>query len=222
MTDKSDPAANPTKLTTTKQRWAREGRFLTGHTARPGAERLPPGQHLVTDWPVLDLGMHPAIAPERWGLEVFGAVEQRMKWNWASFHGLPQIRTVSDIHCVTTWSRYDNGWEGVATRDLLAAVMPRADARFVLLQSYDGYTTNLALEDFAAEDAILAHSWQGAPLTEAHGGPVRLVLPHLYFWKSAKWLQRIEFRTANRPGFWEDRGYHDRGDPWAEQRYSDE
>jgi DMSO/TMAO reductase YedYZ molybdopterin-dependent catalytic subunit len=222
MTDESDPAANPTKLTTTKQRWAREGRFLTGHTARPDAERLPPGQHLVTDWPVLDLGMHPAIAPEQWGLEVFGAVEQRMDWNWASFRELPQVRTVSDIHCVTTWSRYDNGWEGVATRDLLAAVMPRADARFVLLQSYDGYTTNLALEDFAAEDAILAHSWQGAPLTEAHGGPVRLVLPHLYFWKSAKWLQRIEFRTANRPGFWEERGYHDRGDPWAEQRYSDE
>jgi DMSO/TMAO reductase YedYZ molybdopterin-dependent catalytic subunit len=222
VTEESDPAANPTKLTTTKQRWAREGRFLTGRTARPEAERLPPGQHLVTDWPVLDLGMHPAITPERWELEVFGAVERRTKWNWARFRGLPQTRTVSDIHCVTTWSRYDNGWEGVATRDLLAAVMPRPDARFLLLQSYDGYTTNLALDDFAAEDAILAHSWQGAPLTEAHGGPVRLVLPHLYFWKSAKWLQRIEFRAAHRPGFWEDRGYHDRGDPWTEQRYSDE
>jgi DMSO/TMAO reductase YedYZ molybdopterin-dependent catalytic subunit len=222
VTEESDPAANPTKLTTTKQRWAREGRFLTGRTARPEADRLPPGQHLVTDWPVLDLGMHPAIPPERWELEVFGAVARRTKWNWARFRDLPQTRTVSDIHCVTTWSRYDNGWEGVATRDLLAAVMPRPDARFVLLQSYDGYTTNLALDDFAAEDAILAHSWQGAPLTEAHGGPVRLVLPHLYFWKSAKWLQRIEFRAAHRPGFWEDRGYHDRGDPWTEQRYSDE
>ena len=129
---------------------------------------------------------------------------------------------MSDIHCVTTWSRYDNAWDGVLTRDLLQAAHPKPDARFVVLQSYDGYTTNLSLEDFAAQDALLAHSWQGAPLTQVHGGPLRLVLPRLYFWKSAKWLQRIEFRTEDRPGFWEVRGYHNRGDPWEEQRYSDE
>lgn len=221
MTEGPDAGA-PTKLTTTKQRWAQEGRFLTGHKARPEAERLPPGQHVVTDWPVLDLGMHPDIPASRWRLEVFGAVEQPILWDWAGFQALPQTRAVSDIHCVTTWSRYDNAWDGVLTRDLLRAVAPRPDARHVVLQSYDGYTTNLPLEDFAAEGALLAHSWQGAPLAQVHGGPLRLVVPHLYFWKSAKWLQRIEFRTDDRPGFWEVRGYHNRGDPWAEQRYSEE
>ncbi len=150
--------------------------------------------------------MHPAIPPERWELQIFGAVQNRVRWNWSQFRSLKQSRDVSDIHCVTSWSRYDNQWDGVLTQDLLAAVLPKPEARFVLLQSYDGYTTNLDLADFAAEGAILAHSWQGAPLTEAHGGPVRLVLPHLYFWKSAKWLQRIEFRTTDRQGFWEDRG----------------
>lgn len=215
-------AGAPTKLTTTKQRWAQEGRFLTGHTARPETERLPPGQHVVTDWPVLDLGMHPDIPASRWRLEVFGAVERPVLWDWAGVQALPQTRAMSDIHCVTTWSRYDNAWDGVLTRDLLQAVAPRTDARHVVLQSYDGYTTNLPLEDFAAEGALLAHSWQGAPLAQVHGGPLRLVVPHLYFWKSAKWLQRIEFRTDDRPGFWEVRGYHNRGDPWAEQRYSEE
>ncbi len=209
-----------TKLTTTKQRWAQEGRFLTGHTARPEAERLPPGQHLVTDWPVLDLGMHPDVPASRWRLEVYGAVERPLIWDWAGLQSLPQSREVSDIHCVTTWSRYDNAWDGVLTRDLLQAVHPKPEARHVVLQSYDGYTTNLSIEDFMAEGVLLAHSWEGAPLTQAHGGPVRLVVPRLYFWKSAKWLQRIEFRADDRPGFWEVRGYHNRGDPWAEQRYS--
>ena len=124
---------------------------------------------------------------------------------------------MSDIHCVTTWSRYDNQWEGLATRDLLDACRPRDEARFVVLHSHDGYTTNLALEDFAAEDALLAHSWSGQPLEQEHGGPVRLVVPHLYFWKSAKWLQSIEFLEHDAPGYWEVRGYHNRGDPWAEQ-----
>ncbi len=216
----SDDAPDPSKLTLTKQRWAQEGRFLTGHVARPEGERLPPGQHLVRDWPVLDLGRHPAIPRERWRLQVFGAVEHPVEWTWAAFEALPQVRRVSDIHCVTTWSRYDNQWDGVPTRDLLAAVSPRPEAAHVVLHSYDGYTTNLDLRDFAAEDAILAHSWAGTPLTEAHGGPLRLVVPHLYFWKSAKWLARIEFRAADRPGYWEVNGYHNRGDPWAEQRYS--
>ncbi len=221
MTDEPG-AASPTKLTASKQQWAQEGRFLTDRTARPEAERLPPGQHVVTNWPVLDLGMHPEIPTLRWRLDVFGAVERPVVWDWAGFRALPQARTVSDIHCVTTWSRYDNPWDGVLTRDLLEAVGPRAGARYVVLQSYDGYTTNLSLADFAAKGALLAHRWQGAPLAQVHGGPLRLVVPHLYFWKSAKWLQRIEFRIDDRPGFWEERGYHNRGDPWAEQRYSEE
>ena len=221
MTEDAGTGA-PTKLTTTKQRWAQEGRFLTGRTARPESDRLPPGQHLVTDWPVLDLGMHPEVPTSRWRLDVYGAVEHAVIWDWTAFQALPQSRAVSDIHCVTTWSRYDNVWDGVSTRDLLEAVMPRPDARFVVLQSYDGYTTNLALDDFAAHDALLAHSWNSAPLAPVHGGPLRLVVPHLYLWKSAKWLQRIEFRADDRPGFWEVRGYHNRGDPWVEQRYTDE
>ncbi|MDF0522771.1 sulfite oxidase-like oxidoreductase [Bradyrhizobium yuanmingense] len=216
----TDETPSDSKLTHTKEKWAREGRFLTGKITRPEDQRLPPGQHLTKDWPVLDLGVTPPVSRERWRLDVYGAVEAPVFWTFAEFAAQKQSRFTSDIHCVTTWSRYDNEWEGLATRELLAACQPREDARFVVLHSYDGYTTNLALEDFAAEDALLAHSWSGQPLTEEHGGPVRLVVPHLYFWKSAKWLQAIEFLTEDAPGFWEVRGYHNRGDPWAEQRYS--
>ncbi|MBR0710074.1 sulfite oxidase-like oxidoreductase [Bradyrhizobium liaoningense] len=208
------------KLTRTKEKWAREGRFLTGKITRPEDQRLPPGQHLTKDWPVLDLGVMPPVSRERWRLDVYGAIESPVFWTYPEFAAQKQVQFTSDIHCVTTWSRYDNEWEGLATRELLAVCRPREDARFVVLHSYDGYTTNLALEDFAAEDALLAHSWSGQPLTDEHGGPVRLVVPHLYFWKSAKWLQAIEFLTEDAPGFWEVRGYHNRGDPWAEQRYS--
>jgi DMSO/TMAO reductase YedYZ molybdopterin-dependent catalytic subunit len=218
MADDNEPPDS--KLTRTKEKWAREGRFLTGRITRPEDQRLPPGQHLTKDWPVLDLGVVPPVSRERWRLDVYGAIENPVFWTFAEFTAQKQAQFTSDIHCVTTWSRYDNEWEGLATRELLAACQPREDARFVVLHSYDGYTTNLALDDFAAEDALLAHSWSGQPLTEEHGGPVRLVVPHLYFWKSAKWLQAIEFLTGDAPGFWEVRGYHNRGDPWAEQRYS--
>jgi len=210
-----------TKLTATKRRWAREGRFLTGRVARPDADRLPPGQHLVRDWPVLDLGRQPAIPREKWELRVFGAVNRPLTLDWAAYEALPQQTEISDIHCVTTWSRYDNRWDGVSTRDLLDRCLPRAGADFIVLHSYDGYTTNLELRDFAAEGAMLAHAWEGAPLSEAHGGPVRLVVPHLYLWKSAKWLHRIEFRTEARAGYWEANGYAMRGDPWIEERYSE-
>ncbi|MDA9475927.1 molybdopterin-binding protein [Bradyrhizobium sp. CCBAU 65884] len=218
----ADETPSDSKLTRTKEKWAREGRFLTGKITRPEDQRLPPGQHLTKDWPVLDLGVVPPVSRERWRLDVYGAIESPVFWTFDEFIAQKQARFTSDIHCVTTWSRYDNEWEGLATRELLAACQPREDARFVTLHSHDGYTTNLALEDFAAEDALLAHSWSGQPLTEEHGGPVRLVVPHLYFWKSVKWLQAIEFLTADAPGFWEVRGYHNRGDPWAEQRYSDD
>ena len=221
-TDQTTGLPPASKLTTTKERWADERRFITGHEARPEAERLPPGQHLVTNWPVLDLGLQPTVSHERWRLKVFGLVEKPVIWDWTAFEALPQTHVTSDIHCVTTWSRYDNGWDGVRTRDVLDAVRPKPEAGFVILHSYDGYTTNLPLADFAAGDAILARSWDGTPLEAEHGGPVRLVVPHLYFWKSAKWLQAIEFVAEDKPGFWEERGYHERGDPWLEQRYSDE
>ncbi|WP_316185158.1 MULTISPECIES: sulfite oxidase-like oxidoreductase [unclassified Bradyrhizobium] len=220
MADKSSLPPE-SKLTRSKERWAREGKFLTGRIIRPEDQRLPPGQHLTRDWPVLDLGLTPSVTSERWRLDVYGAVETPLFWDMRAFLAQEQRQFVSDIHCVTTWSRYDNQWEGLATRDLLAACRPCDSAEFVVLHSYDGYTTNLMLEDFAAEDALLAHSWSGAPLTGEHGGPVRVVVPHLYFWKSAKWLKAIEFLEADRPGYWEVRGYHNRGDPWAEQRYSD-
>jgi DMSO/TMAO reductase YedYZ molybdopterin-dependent catalytic subunit len=219
MSDENELPAK-SKLTRSKERWAREGRFLTGKTFRPAEQRLPPGQHLTRDWPTLDLGVTPNLSREHWRLDIYGAVENPIFWNFAQFTGQAQTKFTSDIHCVTTWSRYDNQWEGLATSDLLNACRPREAAGFVVLHSYDGYTTNLALEDFAAVDALLAHSWSGAPLEQEHGGPVRLVVPHLYFWKSAKWLKAIEFLERDAPGYWEVRGYHNRGDPWAEQRYS--
>lgn len=218
----NDQIPEDSKLTTSKRRWAAEGKFLTGRISRPETERLPPGQHLVKNWPVLDLGQQPTISIDSWKLEVRGLVETELNLSWAAFQALEQSNMVSDIHCVTTWSRYDNKWKGVATRDLLDLAMPKAVAGYVMLTSYDGYTTNLPLSDFAAEDAILATSWEGLPLTRDHGGPMRLVVPHLYFWKSAKWLRRIDLLPADKAGFWEKNGYHMYGDPWREQRYSED
>lgn len=217
-----DQIPEDSKLTTSKRRWAAEGKFLTGRISRPETERLPPGQHLVKTWPVLDLGQQPIISIESWRLEVRGLVETPLDLNWAAFQALEQSSMISDIHCVTTWSRYDNKWTGVSTRDLLDLTMPKAEAGYVMLTSYDGYTTNLPLSDFAAEDAILATAWEGLPLTRDHGGPMRLVVPHLYFWKSAKWLRRIDLLPADKAGFWEKNGYHMYGDPWREQRYSED
>lgn len=217
--DDSQPPED-SKLTRSKRRWAEQGKFLTGRHSRPEDERLPPGQHLVRDWPVLDLGQHPSIPPERWRLELRGLIERPAVLDWTAFRALPQSVRTSDIHCVTSWSRYDNRWDGVSTMDLLEAVQPMEEAQAVRLHGFDGYTTNLTLADFAAPDAMIAHSWEGRPLTREHGGPARLVVPHLYFWKSAKWLSGIEFVAADGPGFWEVNGYHLRGDPWNEQRYS--
>jgi DMSO/TMAO reductase YedYZ molybdopterin-dependent catalytic subunit len=220
MSEEQIPADS--KLTTSKRRWAAEGKFLTGKISRPDTERLPPGQHLVKNWPVLDLGVQPQIRLDTWRLELRGLVENQLTLSWKSFLALDQTSKVSDIHCVTTWSRYDNEWQGVSTRDLLDEAMPKPEATHVMLSSYDGYETNLPLTDFAAEDAMLATHWEGEPLTAEHGGPLRLVVPHLYFWKSAKWLRRIEFLNADQAGFWERNGYHMYGDPWREQRYSDD
>jgi DMSO/TMAO reductase YedYZ molybdopterin-dependent catalytic subunit len=219
MVDDDGREAAPTKLTETKTRWAQELRFL-GRPSGAVGSRLPPGQHLVRNWPVLDLGEQPKIAREQWQLRVWGAVRRPASWDWAAMMRMPQTHRVTDMHCVTTWSRYDNDWDGVTTRELAAATEPLPEARFVVLHAYDGYTTNLPVGDFLAEDAMLVHGWSGAPLTREHGGPARIVVPHLYLWKSAKWVSGIEFVTRDRPGFWEERGYHDRGDPMLEQRYS--
>lgn len=217
-TDKPLAQVKP-KLVESKQRWAREGRLLTGHTARPLEGRLPPGQRQVTNWPVLDLGIQPDVPPEGWRLTIDGLVEKPVTWDWAAFRAQPAFHDVSDIHCVTAWSRFDNSWDGVSAKHILATARPKPEARFIVFHSYDDYTTNLPLAEFDAADVLLAHSWQGKPLSRDHGGPVRAVVPRLYFWKSAKWIWRIEFIAADRSGFWEVRGYHDHGDPWTEERY---
>jgi DMSO/TMAO reductase YedYZ molybdopterin-dependent catalytic subunit len=207
------------KLVESKQKWAREGRLLTGETADPEAERLPPGQRLVQNWPVLDLGIKPKVALESWRLTVDGLVENPLSWGWAEFKAQPQVRSVSDIHCVTAWSRYDNNWEGVSARHLLTLAKPLPEARHIIFHAHDGYTTNLPLKAFDDEGVLLAAKWEGQPLAAKHGGPVRVVVPKLYFWKSAKWVKRIEFVPEDRKGFWEVRGYHNEADPWKEERY---
>ena len=209
------------KLIKRKQEWAAEGRLLTGTTFRPEAQRLPPGQREVKTWPVLDLGAQPKIDLKLWRLTVDGLVENPVTLGWQEFVDLPQSEATSDIHCVTAWSRYGNRWRGVLVSDLLALVRPRPEARFALLQSYDTYTTNLPLAEFAVPDALLATHWEGEPLTVEHGGPLRVVVPQLYFWKSAKWVKKITFVAEDRPGFWEVRGYHNHGDPWTEERYAE-
>ena len=208
------------KLVAVKQAWAAAGRLITGAPDPAHEQRLPPGQRLVTNWPVLDLGVQPAVSREAWELTVDGAVLAPLRWCWADFMAQPQVSMVSDIHCVTQWSRFDNRWQGVSTQHLLAQVQPLPGAAHVILHGYDGYTTNVRLEHFASEDCLLAHSHDEAPLDRAHGGPVRVIIPKWYLWKSAKWLKRIEVRRDDAPGFWEVRGYHNDGDPWTEQRYS--
>jgi len=208
------------KLIEAKQNWAREGRLLTGTTADPTRDRLPPGQLLVTDWPVLDLGAEPNVTAEKFRLDVDGAVENRISLSFAGFMALPQAESVSDIHCVTQWSRYDNRWQGVAARTILDLVRPKPEAGHVTFHSFDGYTANVRLDQFDQPDVFLVHMWDGKPLTRAHGGPVRVLMPRLYLWKSAKWLRRIQVTISSHKGFWEQRGYHNNGDPWAEERYS--
>ncbi len=181
--------------------------------------RLPPGQYLTERFPVLHVGDVPTYAPGEWSLSIFGMVDQPFTLTLDELKALPSVTPTFDIHCVTMWSKFDTTWTGVRVRDLLDRAKPLEEARFVMLHSSTGYTTNLPLGDFAAPDAILATHWQGQPLTPAHGGPLRAVVPHLYFWKSAKWLRRLEIVTEDQPGFWETLGYHNYGDPWKEQRY---
>ncbi|HLN25046.1 MAG TPA: sulfite oxidase-like oxidoreductase [Patescibacteria group bacterium] len=207
------------KLIAAKQCWARDGRRLTGAPDIDHHRRLPPGQREVTDWPVLDLGVVPNLSTRDWSFSVGGMVERTVEWNWDQFLAQPQLSLRVDMHCVTAWSRYDNDFVGVPALRLLDVVRPLPEARFLMLHGYDGYTTNLPLADFADDDVVLAHSWQGRPISREHGGPMRLILPKLYLWKSAKWLRHITFSDRDDPGYWEQRGYHRRGDPWKEERY---
>ncbi|MEM6492154.1 MAG: sulfite oxidase-like oxidoreductase [Pseudomonadota bacterium] len=209
-----------------KVRWAVEGRprrradaDAQGPTTRDDQRRrLPPGQQLVTDWPVLDLGHQPAVDLRDFRLAIGGMVEQSVAWDWDAFAALGHVDSVSDIHCVTAWSRFDNRWRGLPTTALLDAVRPKPEARFVMVKSHDGYATNLPIEALRVPDGIVATHWNDEPLSRAHGGPARLVLPQLYFWKSAKWVRQFWFMDRDAPGFWEARGYHPLGDPWREQR----
>jgi DMSO/TMAO reductase YedYZ molybdopterin-dependent catalytic subunit len=223
MTDETrdgEGGARREKLIARKQEWARDGRLLTGTTADPARDRLPPGQRLVRDWPVLDLGIQPEVPAHAFRLDIDGAVEHPASLTLEALMALPQADSVSDMHCVTQWSRYDNRWRGVSARTLIELVRPKPEAAHVLFQSHDGYTTNVRLDQFDQPDVFLVHAWEGKPLDTPHGGPVRVLIPRLYLWKSAKWVRHIPFATADHPGFWETRGYNNNADPWLEERYS--
>lgn len=188
--------------------------------ARPkDRDRLPPGQVETRKWPVLHYGSVPRIDPATWRFRVWGAVERPFELSWPEFVALPRAEVLCDIHCVTQWSRYDNVFGGVPVPELLARARPTAEARFVLVHGAPDFTTNLPLPDLDRDANLLATHHNGIELDPEHGGPVRLVVPHLYFWKSAKWLTGFELLEEDWPGFWEQNGYHMRGDPWGEERF---
>lgn len=186
------------------------------------AGRTPPGQTLTTKWPVLTYGLTPRFDPRTWTFRCFGRVEEEVVWTWAEFRALPRVTLTSDIHCVTRWSKLDNVWEGVSIREIMRRVRPKPEARYVLQHADPDYTTNIALDDLLDDDVVLALRHNGQDLEPDHGGPMRLVVPKLYFWKSAKWLRAFEFLDVNAPGFWEENGYHMHGDPWKDERYADQ
>ena len=198
-----------------------EGVVISPDTRR--ARRVPPGQSRTLKWPVLDASGPPAgLSTANWKLRLSGLLNTPAEWDWEQFQSLPRVRVFSDFHCVTRWSRLGNVWEGVSTRELVRrAGGVKPEARYVLVHGYDsGWTTNLPLDDFLAGDALAAFHHDGEPITVEHGGPVRLVVPRLYAWKSAKWISGLEFLDRDRPGFWERNGYHTHGDPWKEERYN--
>ena len=199
----------------------------SGPGNRHGMPKLPVGQHEVKNWPVLDLGDVPDIPRSQWRLEVAGHVHNPVTLTWDDFMELPQTEDVSDFHCVTTWSRFDNHWRGVRMRDLAELVVPNDDVRYVSFTGYDAepnsgvpYTTNLPLARATEDDVLLVHTWEGQPLPREHGGPVRVITPKLYAWKGTKWVRRIEFLPRDQRGFWEVRGYSNSAEPWLNDRYS--
>ena len=183
--------------------------------------RVPAGQTEVKNFPILDLGILPDVNKSNWQLRVYGLVENEIKLDWDAYQALPQTEDVSDFHCVTRWTRLDMDWIGVKARDILMQAGPLENAKYVTLHGYDGYTTNLPLEALLDDDVLIAHSALGYPLTTAHGGPVRMIVPKRYAWKGAKWLKAIELHAEDRLGFWEVRGYHNEADPFKEQRFSE-
>jgi len=182
------------------------------------AARLPPGQHIEADFPVLSAGPTPHTPLDRWTFEITGAVDRPVSWTWEELLALPTEMPTVDIHCVTKWSKLDTHWRGVAIDTLLAAV--KTSASHVLAKCDGGYTTNLPLADVTGSRAWIVYEYEGQPLPPEHGGPARLLVPHLYFWKSAKWVRSLVLRDDDAPGFWESNGYHIYGDPWKEQRYT--
>lgn len=184
-----------------------------------GADRLPPGQSPTEKWPVLSLGATPHVPLEEWSLSIHGEVEEPFALRWDDLLALEQTELTRDIHCVTRWSRFDVPWIGVRVRDLLERARPTAAATHAMVHAFGGYTTNLALDDLLRDDVLIAHQADGLPLAPDHGGPARLLVPHLYLWKSAKWVRAIELLDEDRAGFWERNGYHFRGDPWEEERH---
>ena len=182
--------------------------------------RLPHGQYLTQQWPVLHFGSIPEIDASKWSLKISGLVKSPVVLSYDEFIKLPRVKVFSDIHCVTTWSKLNNLWEGVSTHELSKLVKIADEARFVIVHAAAGFTTNLPITDFFESDVLLALKHDGISLSREHGGPIRLVVPRLYFWKSAKWISEIEFSATDKPGFWESAGYHNHGDPWKIERYS--
>jgi DMSO/TMAO reductase YedYZ molybdopterin-dependent catalytic subunit len=192
--------------------------FRRRHAADPAQEgRVPPGQHVVSDFPVLSAGPTPHTPLDEWSFQLVGAIDEPRAWTWEEFRALPAETVTKDIHCVTSWSKLDTTWEGVSVDTLLDGVM--TEAEYVVAVCDGGYETNLPLEDVTGGKAWVAYAYDGEPLEAEHGGPARLLVPHLYFWKSAKWIRGLVLTEEDRPGFWEQNGYHNYGDPWREQRY---
>ena len=202
-----------------KERWARKMAGDVKSRSR-STDRLPPGQRLVHNFPVLDLGIRPDVTLDNWELKVHGKVETPVTLTWKAFLDLPQFADVSDFHCVTTWSQFDMAWEGVAFFTIADLVKPKPEATHVFFKSYDGYSTNNPLDVCLDDDVLIAHRWNGQPLTKEHGGPARVIIPKRYAWKGAKFIREVVFLDRDILGFWEVRGYSNTADPWSEDRFA--
>jgi len=197
----------------------REPDPATKEIREDGRERLPAGQYLTKKWPILSYESTPKFDAEKYRFKVWGTVAEPFELTWDELLALPRVQLTSDFHCVTTWSRFDNAWEGVHIREILQRAKPLPEAKFVTAHSFTGYTTNMPLADLDDDDVLIAFTHDGEQIEPDHGGPVRLIVPKLYAYKSAKWLSGLEFMEKDRPGFWEVRGYHNHADPWKEERY---
>ncbi len=194
-----------------------QGSGLPNHHGMP---KLPPGQHVVKKWPVLDLGVQPEIPRDLWTLSVQGEVENAYALNWDEFLALPQVEDVSDFHCVTSWSRMDNRWKGVQFKTLAEKAKLKPTATHVYVTGYDGYSTNMRLEEAMDEDVLIVHMWEGIDLPREHGGPARMITPRKWAWKGSKWIKGIFFLSEDQKGFWEVRGYSNTAEPWYDDRYA--